>query len=192
MAKNPRNYPDKMTSQESGRPMKRGEKLVSFKIGSRTFKYKQPGWWCSLTDPKDTEGQLVDGDNQIAEMARRTAKAITQGETVFTPVVIRAIRMRCGLTQREAGNVFGTGAKSFEKYESGEIHPSGPTKRLLKIAMEHPDLFAIKKHKAKRLLAKKPETVAPSPADVRLVHKTLRAVRLERIYEPLFEPALAE
>ena len=73
MAKNPRNYPDTMISWESGRPMRRGEKLVSFKIGSRTFKYKQPGWWCSLTDPSDTEGQLVDGDNQIAEMARRTA-----------------------------------------------------------------------------------------------------------------------
>ena len=107
----------------------------------RAFTYRQPGWWCSLTDLDDIEGQLVDDDNQIAEMARRTAKAITHGEKVFVPVVIRAIRQRCGLTQREAGLLFGTGEKSFEKYESGEIQPSAPTKRLLKLAMEKPELF---------------------------------------------------
>ena len=32
MAKNPRNYPDTIPSAESGRPMTRGEKLVTFKI----------------------------------------------------------------------------------------------------------------------------------------------------------------
>ena len=78
MTKNPRNYPDTMPSAESGRPMTRGEKLVSFKVEGRTFTYRQPGWWCSLTDPDDTEGQLVDEDNQIAEMARRTAKALAR------------------------------------------------------------------------------------------------------------------
>ena len=75
MAENPRRYPDKISSPESGRPMTRGEKLVSFKIEGRTCTYKQPGWWCSLTDPDDTEGQLVDSDNQIAEIARSTARA---------------------------------------------------------------------------------------------------------------------
>jgi HTH-type transcriptional regulator / antitoxin MqsA len=185
MAKNPRNYPDTMPSPESGRPMTRGEKLVSFKIGGRSFIYNQPGWWCSLTDTDDVEGQLVDDDNQIAEMARRTAKAIAQGETVFTPVVIRAIRERCGLTQREAGILFGTGAKSFEKYESGEIHPSGPTRRLLKLAKEHPELFTLGEHRG---LAKNPQT-AMSPAEgMQLVRETLRAAHLERIYEPLFAP----
>jgi len=74
MKNNPRNYPDTMTSALSGRPMTRGEKLVSFKIGKRTCSYMQSGWWCSLTDPDDMEGQLVDGDNQVAEMARRTTK----------------------------------------------------------------------------------------------------------------------
>ena len=68
--KNPRNYPDTMVSAETGRPMTRGEKLVSFKVEGRVFTYKQPGWWCSLTDPDDMEGQLVDDDNQIAEMAQ--------------------------------------------------------------------------------------------------------------------------
>ena len=66
MAKNPRNYPDTIPSAESGRSMTRGEKLVTFKVEGRAFTYMQPGWWCSLTDPADMEGQLVDDDNQAA------------------------------------------------------------------------------------------------------------------------------
>jgi hypothetical protein len=74
VADNPLNYPDTMPSAESGRLMTRGEKLVTFKIEGRVFTYAQPGWWCSLSDPDDMEGQLVDDDYQVAEMARRTAK----------------------------------------------------------------------------------------------------------------------
>jgi hypothetical protein len=71
---NPRNYPDTIASAESGRPMTRGEKRVTFESEGRAFTYPQPGWWCSLSDPDDREGQLVDDDNQVAEMARRAAK----------------------------------------------------------------------------------------------------------------------
>ena len=177
MGKNPRNYPDTMPSPESGRPMARGEKLVSFKIAGETYNYLQPGWWCSLSDPDDMEGQLVDEDNQIADMARRTAKALARGEKVFVPVVIRAIRQRCGLTQREAGLVFGTGEKSFEKYESGEIKPSAPTKRLLKLAMERPELFRLPEDRR----------IAISPDDdSEFVHEALRAAHIDRLFSPMF------
>lgn len=177
MGKNPRNYPDTMSSAESGRPMTRGEKLVSFKIEGKTYTYLQPGWWCSLTDPDDMEGQLVDDDNQIAEMARRTAKVLAHGEKVFVPVVIRAIRQRCGLTQREAGLLFGTGEKSFEKYESGEIQPSAPTKRLLRLAWERPELFTLS---GDRRIEAAPDD------DGAFVHEALRAIHVDRLYEPLF------
>jgi len=140
MVKNPRNYPDTMPGPESGRPMVRGEKLISFMVGGKTFHYRQPGWWCSLDNPDDLEGHLVDDDNLIAEMARRMAKAMVKGEP-FTPLLIRAIRLRCGLSHREAGEVFGTGEKSFEKYESGQVRPSESTKRLLWLAMRRPELF---------------------------------------------------
>lgn len=177
MPKNPREYPDTMPSAESGRPMMRGEKLVTLKISGRKFAYMQPGWWCSLTDPDDMEGQLVDNDNQVAEMARRTAKALAAGERVFVPVVIRAIRQRCGLTQRQAGRVFGSGEKSFEKYESGEIAPSAPTRILLRLALERPELF------------KRPDPPKADPSaidDTLFVQEALRAAHVERLYEPLF------
>ncbi len=177
MGKNPRNYPETMPSPESGRPMTRGEKEVSFKIEGKTYRYLQPGWWCSLTDPDDMEGQLVDEDNQIADMARRTAKVLAHGEKVFVPVVIRAIRQCCGLSQREAGLLFGTGEKSFEKYESGEIQPSAPTKRLLKLAMERPDLFQMPERGRLNM---------PSENDAAFVRKALRAADVDRFYERLF------
>ena len=137
------------------------------------------GLWCSLTDPDDMEGQLVDDDK---EMARRTAKALAHGERVFVPVVIRAIRQRCGLTQREAGLVFGTGEKSFEKYESGEIQPSAPTKRLLELAMAKPELFKLPDDR--RIKS------ASSVADIAFVREALRAAHIERLYEPLFAEPL--
>jgi len=123
------------------------------------------------------EGQLVDDDNQVAEMARRTAKELAHGEKVFVPVVIRAIRQRCGLTQREAGLLFGTGEKSFEKYESGEIQPSAPTKRLLKLAMAKPELFKLPEDRRIEALLSD---------DRAFVHEALRAAHVERLYEPLF------
>ena len=182
MAKTPRDYPDTMTSPESGRPMVRGEKLVKLTVDGQTFQYRQPGWWCSLEDPEDLDGQLVDDDNLVAEMARRTAQALARGEP-FPPVLIRAIRVRCGLSQRDAGEVFGTGEKSFEKYEAGQIPPSKPTQKLLRLAMEKPDLFT------------KPargELKPPSVSDVRLIQDTIMVARLDRIYAPLFRDRSAD
>ena len=182
MVKNPRNYPETMASAESGRPMVRGEKLVMLKVEGQIFEYRQPGWWCSLDDPDDLDGQLVDDDNLVAEMARRPAQAIVRGEP-FPPVLIRAIRLRCELSQRDAGEVFGTGAKSFEKYEAGQIPPSKPTHRLLRLAMDRPELFS-----------RRPRGTAGLPAmpDVRLIQDTMRAAHLDRIYAPLFADRTAD
>ena len=175
--RNPREYPDTLASPESGRPMVRGEKEVTLTVDGQRFTYLQPGWWCSLDDPDDLDGQLVDEDNQVAEIARRTAKVLARGERVFVPVVFRALRERLGLSQREAGLLFGTGEKSFEKYESGEISPSEPTRRLLKLAMERPDLFQKPAHG---------EVSAPSVSDAALIRQTLQAASVDRLYERLF------
>lgn len=173
---NPRSYPDTMASAESGRPMKRGLKLVTITVDGRAFDYYQPGWWCSLDDPKDREGQLVDEDNQVLKMARLTAEAIARGDA-FAPALIRAIRLQLDLTQAEAGRVFGVGPNAFDKYERGEIAPSEPTKRLLTLALERPDLF--KK-------PKKGGIPLPKAPDIALIRRTLRESRLDRLYAPLY------
>jgi HTH-type transcriptional regulator/antitoxin MqsA len=157
--------------------MVRGEKMVSFTIQGKVFQYRQPGWWCSLEDPNDTEGQLVDDDNLIGEMARRTAEAMISGEQ-FTPLLIRAIRLLCKLSQREAGERFGIGEKSFEKYESGQIKPSAPTRRVLRLAMTHPRMFGQRERKA---------ITTPVEMDSRLVLHTIHEARLDHLYGPLFQ-----
>src|SRR5260370_21390878 len=137
---NPRDYPDVIQSAESGRPLRRGVKMLTIDVNGQPFTYGQPGWWASIDDPTDNDGQLTDEDNVIRAAARREARARAK-HAILTPLVIRAIREACGLSQREAARVFGGGAKAFEKYESGEVAPSSAITRLLLLAARRPELF---------------------------------------------------
>ena len=77
----------------------------------------------------------------------------------------------------ESGRPMTRGEKSFEKYESGEIVPSGPTQRLLRRAVEPPELFGVPADR---------QPAAPSAQDAKLVHEALSAIQFDRIYEPRF------
>jgi hypothetical protein len=70
---NPRDYPDTIQSAESGRMLRRGIKMLTIRIAGETTAYGQPGWWASIDDPADNEGQLIDEDNVIRAAARREA-----------------------------------------------------------------------------------------------------------------------
>ncbi len=171
---NPRDYPDVITSAESGRPLRRGVKMLTIDIDGSQFSYGQPGWWASLDDPSDTEGQLTDEDNVVRAAARREARAKAK-RARLSPLVIRAIREACGLSQQDAGRVFGGGAKAFEKYEAGQIAPSSPMTRLLLLAARRPELF-------------QKGTGAPmvSEADASVIREVVRKSSIDRIYEQIY------
>jgi HTH-type transcriptional regulator/antitoxin MqsA len=171
---NPRDYPDTIQSAESGRMLRRGVKLLTIDVDGQTFTYGQPGWRASIDDPTDTEGQLIDDDNVVRAAARREARANARHATL-SPLVIRAIREVCGLSQQDAARVFGGGPKAFEKYESGEVVPSSAMTRLLLLAAKHPDLFA--KGSGRAML---------SEADASLIRDTVRKSSVERLYEPIY------
>jgi len=171
---NPRDYPDVIESAESGRPLRRGVKMLTINVDGRPFMYGQPGWWASLDDPADTEGQLTDEDNTIRAAARREAKANAK-QVVLTPLVIKAIREACGLSQQEAARVFGGGPKAFEKYEAGEVAPSSSMTRLLLLAARRPSLF----QKGSGALMN-PETSAT------LIRQTVRKSSVSGIYEWIY------
>jgi len=173
---NPRNHPDEIRSAESGRPLKRGVKMVTIHVDGHPFTYGQPGWWAALDDPGDTEGQLTDEDNVVRAAARREARARAKRATPLTPLVIRAIRESCGLSQTEAARVFGGGAKAFEKYEAGEVVPSTAMMRLLLLAARRPELFK-----------KGAGFPAISEADAALIRDTVRKSSIERIYERIYD-----
>jgi putative zinc finger/helix-turn-helix YgiT family protein len=137
---NPRDYPDVIESAESGRPLRRGVKALTISVDGEPFTYGQPGWWASLDDPDDKEGQLADEDNVVRAAARREARARAKN-TTLSPLEIKAVRELCGLSQKEAARAFGGGSKAFEKYESGEVAPSSAMVRLLLLAARRPELF---------------------------------------------------
>lgn len=172
---NPRGYPNTIRSSETGRPLRRGIKTVTIEVDGQPFTYGQPGWWASLNDPNDTDAQFTDEDNVVRAAARREARALAKKASVLTPLVIRAIRERCGLSQAQAARVFGGGPKAFEKYEAGEIVPSGAMIRLLLLALQRPDLF-------------KKGTDLPmiSESDVALIRATVRKSSIDRIYERIY------
>ena len=76
--------------------------------------------------------------------------------------------------------MFGTGEKSFEKYESGQIRPSEPTKRLLWLAMVRPELFSKTKKGVLRV---------PAIPDLKSIRRAVRQAQLDRFYAPMFEQA---
>lgn len=177
---NPRGYPNEIRSAESGRPLRRGVKMVTIEVDGHAFTYGQPGWWASLDDARDTEGQLTDEDNVIRAAARREARARAKKATPMTPLVIRAIREACGLSQADAGRVFGGGPKAFEKYEAGEVVPSGSMMRLLLLAAQHPKRF--------RKTASVPIV---SKVDARLIRDTVRKSSIDAIYRRIYDTPIA-
>jgi hypothetical protein len=80
--------------------------MLTIAIDGEAFTYGQPGWWASIDDLHDNEGQLTDEDNVIRAAARREARAKAK-HSVLSPLVIRAIREGAGLRQTEAAPVFG-------------------------------------------------------------------------------------
>lgn len=172
----PRGYPAVMASAESGRPMRRGVKQITIHVDGAPFTYGQPGWWCAVDDPNDEEGQLVDDDNVVAAAALREARARARNAPL-TPLAIKAIREACLLSQREAGEVFGGGAKAFEKYESGEVSPSGAMVRLLLLAARRPELFRRAKGAPK----------LPAEADAELIRRLIRQSSVDRLWRRIYE-----
>jgi HTH-type transcriptional regulator / antitoxin MqsA len=171
---NPRDYPDVIVSAESGRPLHRGVKIMTIDVDGSAFTYGQPGWWASLDNPSDTEGQLTDEDNVVRAAARREARAKAK-RARLSPLVIRAIREACGLSQQDAGRVFGGGAKAFEKYEAGQIAPSSPMTRLLLLAAKRPELFQ-----------KGAGAPMASEADASVIREVVRKSSIDRIYEQIY------
>ena len=56
------------------------------------------------------------------------------------PPEVKVIREKLGLTQAEAGKIFGGGVNAFSRYERGATKPSTQMRKLLKIAERHPEL----------------------------------------------------
>ena len=119
-----------------GGPMSYGERDETVTYQGHALTYLQPGWHCDECD----DG-IVDGaDNEVADAALHEVMARAKNSPI-PPLLIRAAREAVGLSQREAGRVFGGGPTAFYKYETAKAVPSDGMANLLRLALERPELF---------------------------------------------------
>ena len=67
--------------------------------------------------------------------------ALVRQTTVTEAALIRDARKKLGLTQREAGELFGGGVSAFSEYERGKTQPHKATLLLLRLLRAHPELL---------------------------------------------------
>lgn len=131
-----------MSSEETrvcpscGGVMRRGEKEETVTFGGHSLTYLQPGWHCEIGD----DGVLEGPDNAFHDAALHEVMARAKRSPI-SPLAVRAARETVGVSQREAGRVFGGGPTAFYKYETAKAVPSEGMANLLRLALRRPDLF---------------------------------------------------
>jgi len=137
--------------------MRRGVANETVTFRGHSLTYEQPGWHCDACD----EGVLDGEDNAFHDAALHEVMARAKGSPI-SPLTIRAAREAVGLSQREAGRVFGGGPTAFYKYETAKAVPSDGMANLLRLALERPDLF---RKRQRGMIA------APHTSDIALIRR---------------------
>lgn len=92
------------------------------------------GWFC----PECGEGLLDEESNR--RYGEAGDRLIEQRREAIRQEV-RRIRMKLGLTQKQAAEIFGGGVNAFSRYERGEVEPGPSTVKLLHLLDKHPELL---------------------------------------------------
>ena len=117
-----------------------GNDHMQHEIRNLTFTYKTQrvvveavqGWYC----PDCGEAYLEDNGHYAEACA-----ALVRQTTATEAALIRDARKQLGLTQREAGELFGGGVSAFSEYERGKTQPHKATLLLLRLLRAHPELL---------------------------------------------------
>ena len=161
-----------------GGALHRGVKAETVTFQGHSLRYQQPGWHCETCD----EGILEGEDNAFHDAALHEVMARAKGSPI-SPLTIRAAREAAGLSQREAGRVFGGGPTAFYKYETAKSVPSEGMANLLRLALERPELF--RKPPAGTL-------PIPSEADMALLRRAHLNDTLDAIVRRVYPAAAGE
>lgn len=140
-----------------GGSMVYGEREETVTYQGHSLTYLQSGWHCDACEDGIVEGP----DNVVADAALHEVMALAKHSPI-SPLLIRAAREAVGLSQREAGRVFGGGPTAFYKYETAKAVPSEAMSKLLRLALAQPDIF-------RKPITRKRDT--PDPEDVDLLRK---------------------
>ena len=130
------------TCPETGSVMYRDVRPMMIKYKGHQVEIQMPGWYCDDSDESIHTGE----DLKVSDRALNRLKA--EAENLLVPETVRRIRLRLGLTQKDAGRLIGGGPNAFQKYESGEVLVShGVTSALLLLERDPSGLTVLKRQK---------------------------------------------
>ena len=91
-----------------GDGLRRGVQNETLTYRGQSLTYQQPGWYCGACG----DGILEGADNEVHDAALHELMARVKGSPI-SPLMIRAAREAVGVSQREAGKLFGGGPTAF-------------------------------------------------------------------------------
>jgi HTH-type transcriptional regulator / antitoxin MqsA len=125
--------PSVPVSPETGKPMVRDVRPMTITYKGQSSTFDMPGWYCQESDESVHTGE----DMKISDSALKVLKI--KVENLLAPEEVRRIRLKMGLTQRQAGTVIGGGPNAFQKYEAGNTLVSKGISNFLRVLERHPE-----------------------------------------------------
>lgn len=117
---------------ETGKPMVRDTRPMTINYKGQSATIQMPGWYCDEFGESIHTGE----DMKVSDAA---LKELKNNVDLLNPQEVKRIRTKIGLTQREAGAIFGGGPNAFQKYEQGTVTVSKPMSNLLRLLEKHPE-----------------------------------------------------
>ena len=121
------------TCPETGKPMVRDTRPMTLAFKGHSITIDMPGWYCNDSDESIHTGE----DMKVSDAALQALKI--KVENLLSPEEVRRIRVKMGLTQRQAGTLIGGGPNAFQKYEAGEVTVSKGISNFLRMLERHPE-----------------------------------------------------
>lgn len=111
------------------------EKEVPYAYRGQKTTLRLRGDWCPEC------GEII-MDDAAGEHMERQVEEFKRKVHVASSAFIRSTREKLGLSQKEAGELFGGGRSAFSTYEEGEAIPPVSLVALFQILDRHPELLA--------------------------------------------------
>ena len=89
---------------------------------------------------RDIGQEILNGIQEIK--AHKSGRLALRTRELSEPSMPREIRKRLGLSQAAFAGLMGVSVRTVQEWEQGKRKPSGPAKSLLRIAEQHPEVFA--------------------------------------------------
>ena len=121
------------TCPETGKPMVRDTRPMTVAFKGHSITIDMPGWYCDDSGESIHTGE----DMKVSDAALQALKI--KVENLLSPEDVRRIRLKMGLTQRQAGTLIGGGPNAFQKYEAGEVTVSKGISNFLRMLERHPE-----------------------------------------------------